>query len=171
MLSGTDDPAVFNRSSITDTFHWANIIGCDREDTVPLYRPVCTKENITSVKLYLELYPTERLTLNFALVWARFTEAVGPGNLWYNYVHPVVSGNWGSWPLGFGVDKSKDLGWEVDFGFSYEIIDGLTYTFAGGVLFTGDAWDYDADGVAGPPYDRKNWGPIYSIVNELRFEF
>jgi hypothetical protein len=64
--------------------------------------------------------------------------------------------------------RSKDFGWEVDLGFSYEIMEGLTFTFAGGVLFTGDAWDYNAGVLAA---DHESWGTIWSISNTLLYEF
>ena len=55
---------------------------------------------------------------------------------------------------------------EIDLGLSYESMEGLTYTFAGGVLLTGDSFDYVGDGKT-----HENWGPIWMINNELKYEF
>ncbi len=130
-------------------------------------------ENITAVKLYFEICPIEKLTLNASVTWAKWTEDVGWNILGTRaavvtakgsaYPHPaVVYGNYfyQSW------DASDDLGWELDFGFSYEIMEGLTYSMNVGVLFTGDSWDYEkADGT------RGDWGEIWSISNQLLYEF
>ena len=130
-------------------------------------------ENITAVKLYFEICPIEKLALNASITWAKWTEDVGqngPGTRaalvtakGSAYPHPAAAyGNYNyeSW------DTSDDLGWELDFGFSYEIMEGLTYTFSAGVLFTGDSWDYEkADGT------RGDWGEIWSISNQLLYEF
>jgi hypothetical protein len=130
-------------------------------------------ENITAVKLYFEICPIEKLTLNASVTWAKWTEDVGQnfdGTRRFvvtakgsAYPHPAsLYGNYAyrSW------DASDDLGWEIDFGFSYEIMEGLTYTFSAGVLFTGDSWDYEkSDGT------RGDWGEIWSISNVLVYEF
>ncbi|MBN1573704.1 MAG: hypothetical protein JW984_10965 [Deltaproteobacteria bacterium] len=130
-------------------------------------------ENITAVKLYFEICPIEKLTLNASITWAKWTEDVG-WNLTGTrtnivqakgsaYTHPAARyGNYfyNSW------DVSDDLGWELDFGFSYEIMEGLTYSLDVGVLFTGDSFDYEkADGT------RGDWGEIWSISNQLLYEF
>jgi len=130
-------------------------------------------ENITAVKLYFEICPIEKLTLNASITWAKWTEEVGQnlggtraafvGAKGSAYEHPArIYGNYPyqSW------DASDDLGWELDFGFSYEIMEGLTYSLGVGVLFTGDSWDYEkADGT------RGDWGEIWSISNQLLYEF
>ncbi len=130
-------------------------------------------ENITAVKLYFEICPIEKLTLTASVTWAEWTEDVGINfagtraalvtSKGSAYSHPAYFyGNnlYESW------DTSDDLGWEVDFGFSYEIMEGLTYSFNMGVLFTGDSWDYEkADGT------RGEWGEIWSITNSLVYEF
>ncbi|MBN1573703.1 MAG: hypothetical protein JW984_10960 [Deltaproteobacteria bacterium] len=130
-------------------------------------------ENLTAAKLYFEICPVEKLTLNASVTWAKWTEDVGQNfagtraalvsSKGAGYPHPAVRyGNYmyQSW------DASDDLGWEVDFGFSYEIMEGLTYKFCAGVLFTGDSWDYEkADGT------RGGWGEIWSITNVLLYEF
>jgi len=130
-------------------------------------------ENITAVKLYFEICPIEKLTLNASITWAKWTEEVGQNFFGTRaaivqskgsaYVHPAFfygNYNYESW------DASDDLGWELDFGFSYEIMEGLTYSLGVGVLFTGDSWDYEkADGT------RGDWGEIWSISNQLLYEF
>ncbi|MBN1572095.1 MAG: hypothetical protein JW984_02745 [Deltaproteobacteria bacterium] len=160
-----------------DGFKWANILG-SWGGLNSVYNGAMgvgwpTAENLTSVKLYFEICPVEKLSLNLAVVWAKWTEDVGenfagtraalvtakgPG-----YPHPAsLYGNYWyqSW------DAGDDLGWELDFGFSYEIMEGLTYSLSAGVLFTGDSWDYEkADGT------RGDWGEIWSITNQLLYEF
>ncbi|MBN1573200.1 MAG: hypothetical protein JW984_08405 [Deltaproteobacteria bacterium] len=130
-------------------------------------------ENITAVKLYFEICPVEKLTLNASITWAKWTEDVGKNLVGTRaaivnakgsaYPHPASwYGNYfyQSW------DADDDLGWELDFGFSYEIMEGLTYSLSAGVLFTGDSWDYEkADG------SRGDWGEIWSITNQLLYEF
>jgi hypothetical protein len=130
-------------------------------------------ENLTAVKLYFEICPVEKLTLTASVTWAKWTEDVGfnlqgtrrnivaaKGSA---YLHPASRyGNYfyQSW------DADDDLGWEINFGASYEIMEGLTYSFDAGVLFTGDSWDYEkADGT------RGDWGEIWSITNALTYTF
>ncbi|MBN2223898.1 MAG: hypothetical protein JW765_04400 [Deltaproteobacteria bacterium] len=117
-------------------------------------------ENLTAVKLYFEVTPMEKLTLNAAVIWAKWTEPVGQAT---PYSHPVnyYAGGFNSW-----YDSTTDLGWEIDLGLKYEIMDGLTYTFAGGVLFTGDSFDYVGLGAT-----HEDWGPIWMINNVLTYDF
>ena len=147
-------------------FKWANIIGNDDYglNSVYVWNPYyfSALSNIISTKLYFEICPMDKLTINAAVIWARGEHRVGPNSY---RGHPA--NYYGKW--NYDVVNDADYGWEVDFGFSYEIMEGLTYSFAGGVLFTGDAWDYDADTGAG--VDRQNWGEIWSIVNTLTYEF
>ncbi len=130
-------------------------------------------ENITAVKLYFEICPMDKLTLNASVTWAKWTEEVGTNTMGDRanivtakgsaYPHPAAQ--YGTYPY-HSWDASDDLGWELDFGFSYEIMEGLTYTLGVGVLFTGDSWDYEmADGT------RGDWGEIWSISNQLLYEF
>ena len=131
-----------------------------------------TLENITAIKGYFEVCPMDKLTISGAVIWAMWTEDIGINNLTRTalfapdspaYRHPAsLYGNYNyqSWEV------SDDLGWEIDLAVSYEIMEGLTYTLEGGVLFTGDSWDYEkADGT------RGDWGEIWSIVNTLQYEF
>jgi hypothetical protein len=117
-------------------------------------------ENLTAAKLYFTINPTEKLSLNAAVIWARWTEHVG-GNT--PYAHPVdyYYNDFTSW---YG--SKTDLGWEVDFGLSYQIMEGLTYSLATGVLFTGDSYDYMGTGVT-----HQEWGPMWMVNNELLYEF
>ncbi|MBN1880881.1 MAG: hypothetical protein JW885_01795 [Deltaproteobacteria bacterium] len=130
-------------------------------------------ENITAIKGYFEVCPIDKLTISGAVIWAKWTEDIGwnvdgaragvfAADMPF-YAHPACwYGNYGyrSWEV------SDDLGWEIDLAVSYEIMEGLTYTLEGGVLFTGDSWDYEkADGT------RGEWGEIWSIVNTLQYEF
>jgi hypothetical protein len=118
-------------------------------------------ENLTAAKLYFEVSPMEKLSLNAAVIWARWTEPVGFDTA---YIHPVryySDGGYFSW---YG--SSTDLGWEVDLGLSYEVMEGLTYTLATGVLFTGDSFDYRGAGDT-----HENWGPIWTVNNNLIYEF
>ena len=112
-------------------------------------------ENLTAVKLYFEISPMEKLSINAAVIWARWTEPVG-----FNYrLRPP-----GQLLLGMATytpwyDSTTDLGWEIDLGLNYEIMEGLTYTLAAGVLFTGDSFDYWEPGgnarELGPDLDRQ----------------
>jgi hypothetical protein len=116
-------------------------------------------ENLTAAKLYFEIYPMEKLSLNAAVIWARWTEEVGA---YTAYNHPVdyYGSNYTT------ARSSHDLGWEIDLGLSYEIMEGLTYSLAAGVLFTGDSFDYIY------PTDVNNdWGPIWTVNNNLIYEF
>jgi len=115
-------------------------------------------ENLTAVKLYFQVSPTEKLTLGAAVIWAKWTESVGVGTA---YTHPVNYYRNAYVAAG----SSTDLGWEVDLGLKYQIMDGLTYSFAGGVLFTGDSFDYMAGGTS------QDWGPIWMINNTLTYDF
>jgi hypothetical protein len=119
-------------------------------------------ENLTAVKLYFEIYPMEKLSLSAAVIWARWTEPVDDDTF---YEHPVnFYAGWGTHISWYG--SSHDLGWEVDLGLSYEIMEGLTYTFAGGVLFPGDSFDY-----LGVNNTHEKWGPIWTVNNNLIYEF
>jgi hypothetical protein len=151
-------------------FRWANIIGSGNSGVNSVYfgpGSDATTENLTSIKLYFEIFPMEKLSINAAVIWAKWTDPVGSGANTFDerpaYRHPAnwySNYAWASW------DESTDLGWEIDLGFTYEIMEGLTYTFAGGVLFTGDSYDYvNWDG------SHENWGPIWSISNTLRYTF
>jgi len=119
-------------------------------------------ENLTAAKLYFNITPLccdGNLSLNAAVIWERWTEHVGATSY---YRHPVdyYHNSFASW---YG--SKTDLGWEIDFGMSYQIMEGLTYTLATGVLFTGDSFDYST--AAG----HQNWGPMWMVNNELLYEF
>jgi hypothetical protein len=132
-----------------------------------------TLENITAIKGYFEVCPMDKLTISGAVIWAKWTKEIGENTNGTRaglfladspaYPHPTcVHGSYlyQSWEV------SDDLGWEIDLAVSYEIMEGLTYTFEGAVLFTGDSFDYEkADGT------RGDWGEIWSIVNTLQYEF
>jgi len=117
-------------------------------------------ENLTALKLYFEVFPMEKLSINAAVIWARWTEPVGYDSA---YDHPVNyyvgGGTYNPWYA-----SSHDLGWEVDLGMSYEIMEGLTYSLAAGVLFPGKSFDYVGDG-------HEKWGPIWTVNNNLIYEF
>jgi hypothetical protein len=120
-------------------------------------------ENLTALKLYFEIYPMEKLSLNAAVIWARWTEPVG-GNT--PYVHPVNYYAAGGWSFDCWYASTHDLGWEIDLGLSYEIMEGLTYSLAAGVLLPGKSFDYE--GVMGT---HEKWGPIWTVNNNLIYEF
>ena len=170
MMSGVEEIGHWNFPYWNrDTFIWGNIIGNDGGGLNSRYYAQLGNwplsgwdmHNITSIKLYFEICPVERLTLNFALMWAQFTESVGLDTF---YLHPAW---YTTAPIRAIEGDTKELGWEIDFGFSYEIIEGLTYTFSAGVLFTGDGFDY----IDRTTDRRHNWGEIWSVVNELKYEF
>ncbi len=119
-------------------------------------------ENLTALKLYFEVYPMEKLSLNAAVIWARWTEPVGFDSA---YDHPVnYYLGWNSFDSWYG--RSHDLGWEIDLGLSYEIMEGLTYSLAAGVLFPGKSFDYVGVGAT-----HEKWGPIWTVNNNLIYEF
>jgi hypothetical protein len=119
-------------------------------------------ENLTAIKAYIEIHPTEKLTLNAAVIWAKWTEPVGATRVYghpMNYYNPATT--YTPWYNG-----SMDLGWEVDLGTSYKIMDGLTLSLSAGVLFPGDSFDYVGDGGT-----HEEWGPIWMMNNTLTYEF
>jgi len=121
-------------------------------------------ENLTAAKLYFNITPLccdGKLSLNAAVIWARWTEHVGNNT---PYDHPVnYYAGYDSYDPWYG--SQTDLGWEVDFGMSYEIMEGLTYSLSTGVLFTGNSFDYEVGGT------HQEWGPIWMITNTLLYEF
>ena len=174
LVSGDRDVDKINIPQIGDeAFSWANIVGNDGGGINSVYRNPWgggvwwsgdNLANITSLKLYFEICPMNKLSINAAVLYTWCTEDTGPSG---KYSHPAnwyhAGGTITAW------EDSRDFGWEIDLGFSYEIMEGLTYTFAGGVLFTGDAWDYDADPTGGR--EHENWGTVWSISNTLLYEF
>jgi hypothetical protein len=137
-------------------------------------------ENVTSVKLYWSVMPMEKLDIHGAFIWAKYTNPVGryartpAGALVYNwnafYGHPmnyldpayIAGGN-----EYIPANVSDNLGWEIDVGATYEIMEGLSLNSEFGVLFTGDAFDYRNP----VTMEREDWGPIYRWVNTLTYEF
>jgi hypothetical protein len=164
---GDWDDNSYNMNYITgDKFAFGNIIAAGTgfgglNDTWYKGLGFCNDiENLTAVKLYFEITPMEKLTLNAAVIWAKWTEPVGAGT---PYGHPV------NYYAGYGKytpwNDSTDLGWEIDLGAKYQIMEGLTYSLAAGVLFTGDSFDYTIGGA------RHDWGPIWMVNNTLTYEF
>jgi len=180
----TKDHLGLNNTGVAE-FHWSNIVvSGGREFLNSAVNPLGlgdTEENVTSVKLYWSVCPFEDLDIHGAFVWAKYSEPVGRwatdanGNLVQNwnafYGHPMnyAYGNYtnvaGAALTPAGV--SDDLGWEIDFGVTWTIMEGLTLNSEFGVLFTGDAFDY-RNTVTG---EREEWGEIYRWVNTLTFEF
>jgi hypothetical protein len=120
-------------------------------------------ENLTAAKLYFKINPLccdGKLSLNAAVIWARWTEDVGTTR---PYGHPASNYSALAYAAWYG--SKAELGWEVDFGLSYEIMEGLTYSLNTGVLFTGDSWDYNVGGT------HQDWGPIWMVNNEILYEF
>lgn len=163
-----------------DDFHWSNIIVSGDWGWLNSSAPLGlnnTEENVTSVKFYWSVCPFDKLDIHGAFVWAKYSEPVGRyaqdenGNLidnWHAfYGHPMnyatTSSNHTYIPA--GVDD--DLGWEIDFGVTWTIMEGLSLNSEFGVLFTGDAFDY-RNTVTG---EREEWGEIYRWVNTLTYEF
>ena len=180
----TKDHLGLNNTGV-DEFRWSNIIvSGGREFLNSSVNPLGlgnTEENVTSAKLYWSVCPLENLDVHGAFVWAKYTEPVGrwatdeSGNLVENwnafYGHPMnyAYGNYTN-VLGAAITPagvSDDLGWEIDFGVTWTIMEGLTLNSEFGVLFTGDAFDY-RNTVTG---EREEWGEIYRWVNTLTFEF
>ncbi|MBN2223076.1 MAG: hypothetical protein JW765_00220 [Deltaproteobacteria bacterium] len=162
-----------------DDFHWGNIIvpgdsALLASGAFPLGMGN-SPENVTSVKLYWSVDPMEKLDIHGAFIWAQYTQPVGryaDGNLtgpqaFYghpmNYTLPAD----GSGGIYVPAHVSHGLGWEIDAGMTYEIMEGLSINSEFGVLFTGDAFDY-FDVTTGATH---SWGPIYRWVNTLTYEF
>jgi hypothetical protein len=178
-LMGSGEKHRWNRASTEninmtyireDNFWWANVVGNGYGGGASIYYGPGwggNAENLTSVKLYFEIYPMEKLSLNAAVIWAKWTDPIGSGPAVAThapaYPHPA---NWYGNSFYNSAVYSADLGWEIDFGFNYEIMEGLDYSFGAGVLFTGDSFDYlDQNGT------RHDWGPIWSISNVLKYSF
>ncbi len=173
-----------------DDFHFSNIIVSGNWNWLNSSAPLGLSnnpENVTSAKIYWSVKPFENLDIHGAFVWAKYTEPVGRYamdenlNLVSNwnafYGHPMnyAYGNYTSLPSAANpsgdslipAGVNSDLGWELDFGITWTIMEGLTLNSEFGVLFTGDAFDY-RNSVTG---ERENWGEIYRWVNTLTYEF
>jgi len=163
-----------------DDFHFGNVIvPGDSNMLGNSYAPLGlgnNPENVTAVKLYWSVDPMENLDIHGAFIWAKYSVPVGryargaTGALVNNwnafYGHPINYIN----PTGTSyipAGLSTDLGWEVDLGATYTIMEGLTLNSEFGVLFTGDAFDYRNTATM----EREDWGPIYRWVNTLTYEF
>ena len=171
----------FNTNSMSD-FAWSNIIVCGNPDylnsaggdTSPLGLGN-NQENVTSLKLYWSIVPFETLDIHGAFVWAKYTEPVGRDardaglnripdwNAFYGHPMNYVRGAYTYLPA----DVSDDLGWEIDAGLTWSIMEGLTLSSEFGVLFTGDAFDYRNIQTG----EREEWGEIYRWINTLTYEF
>jgi hypothetical protein len=183
-----------NNTGLGD-FHWGNVIvpgdqgllGGQGNDPF-LASPLglgSTQENVMSVKLYWSVCPFDKLDIHGAFIWAKYVEEVGRGAVdaagtplevstgvyrvppYYghpmNYMDMFLGGLYV--PTGY----SDDLGWEIDIGVTYEIMEGLSFNSEFGILFTGDAFDYRALGLGGGP--SKDFPNIYRWVNTLTYEF
>jgi len=166
----------FNTTGNGD-FHWGNVIvpGDAGLLGAAYAAPLglgSNPENITSVKLYWSVDPIEKLDIHGAFIWAQYTQPVG------RYAGGVTAGKQPFYghPMNYlspngtvytPVRASRELGWEIDAGLTYDIMEGLSLNSEFGVLFTGDAFDYitPLDGAT------HNWGPIYRWVNTLTYEF
>ncbi len=170
-----------------DDFHFGNIIVWGNQQLLASIAnsPLGlgdNEENVTAVKMYWSTDPIEKLDIHGAFIWAKYTEPVGryarnsAGALVHNwnafYGHPMnyITPS----PLSAGEEfvpagVSDQLGWEVDLGATYQILDGLSLNSEFGVLFTGSAFDYRENGIAGG--DRESWGPIFRWINTLTYEF
>lgn len=159
----------------SDKFKWGTIIGSGtRGIESPGDGALGTDnniENLTSVKVYFSVVPVEKLTITGAVIWAKWTEPVGSNPLTGSltnpaYRHPINA--WGT-ANGYTIQSwkaSDDLGWEIDLGASYEIMEGLTYSLSAGVLFAGDSFDY-----VGAGGTHEDWGPIWTVGNTLMYKF
>jgi hypothetical protein len=173
-----------------DDFHWSNIIVSGDWNYFNTGAPLGlgnSEENVTSAKVYWSVRPFESLDIHGAFIWAKYTEPVGRYamdeslNLVHNwnafYGHPMnyAYGNYATLPTAANptgtsiipAGVSDDLGWEIDFGITWTIMEGLTLNSEFGVLFTGDAFDYRNTETG----EREEWGEIYRWVNTLTFEF
>jgi hypothetical protein len=159
-----------------DDFHWGNIIVPGDSALLASGNFALglgnTPENVTSVKIYGSFSPIEKLDIHGAVIWAMYTQPVGryAGGT-YGVFHQPFYGH----PMNYTLNAastgyvpahgSHDLGWELDLGVTYQIMEGLSLNSEFGVLFTGDAFDYVT--TAGD----QDWGNIYRWVNTLTYEF
>jgi hypothetical protein len=179
---------VFITTGGFDTFHWGNIIaGWDRMFlagdimgglTAPLGLSK-NPENVTSLKLHWSVCPIEDLDIHGAFIWAKYTYEVGryaidgngtPVNNWNAYyMHPMnyFGGSSGNYYAPAGL--SDDLGWEIDVGVTWDIMEGLSFNSEFGVFFPGDAFDYRRWN--GTDWERESWDEIYRWTNSLTYEF
>jgi len=78
--------------------------------------------------------------------------------------------------------QEKDLGWEVDLGFTFQLLDNLKFTTTFGYMFTGDAYKElkgysagDVTGLGGAAHQVKavwkDGDDAYSWLNTLTFSF
>jgi hypothetical protein len=182
------DKFSLNNTGLGD-FHWSNIIVSG--DMSPfggtMFDPFLegplglgsSQENVMSVKLHWSVCPMENLDIHGAFIWARYVRPVGryainaaglPKAHWDRYyAHPMNYMGAAAGTLYMPAGVSSDLGWEVDLGLTWTIMEGLTLNSEFGVLFTGNAFDYRRNGLAGGP--RVDWGEIYRWVNTLTYEF
>ena len=159
----------------SDKFKWGTIIGSGtRGIESPGDGSLGTDnniENLTSVKLYFSVVPMEKLTISGAVIWAKWTNPVGTNPFTGSLTNPAYGHPINAWGTANGNTirswkASDDLGWEIDLGASYEIMEGLTYSLAAGVLFTGDSFDY-----VGAGGTHEDWGPIWTVNNTLVYKF
>jgi hypothetical protein len=162
-----------------DDFNWGNVIVPGDSQLLGSNAPLGlgnNPENVTSVKLYWSVNPMEKLDIHGAFIWAKYTQPVGRYAMWnfapYQpfYGHPMNYTNPnGPVPDYMPAGASDDLGWEIDLGMTYEIMEGLSLNSEFGVLFTGDAFDYMTGNPLAPVHN--DWGAIYRWVNTLSYEF
>jgi hypothetical protein len=152
-----------------DTFSFGNIIGggCTKNGLNDTWAKglgfANDIENLTAVKLYFEVTPMEKLSLSAAVIWAKWTEPVGSdAGYWHPVDYYVDKDPYTPW-----YDKSTDLGWEIDLGAKYQIMEGLSYTLSAGVLFPGKSFDYVGENGT----SHEKWGPIWMLNNNLTYEF
>jgi hypothetical protein len=166
-----------------DDFHFGNVIVWGNQQLLASIAnsPLGlgdNEENVTAVKLWWSTDPIEKLDIHGAFIWAKYTVPVGryarnsagvpvkDWNAFYghpmNYISPT-----GTAVIPAGI--SDQLGWEIDLGATYQIMEGLSLNSEFGVLFTGSAFDYRENGIAGG--DRESWGPIFRWINTLTYEF
>jgi hypothetical protein len=118
----------------------------------------------------------EKLDIHGAFIWAKYTQPVGryainsvgaPQPNWNAfYGHPMNYVNPGG-TVYMPASVSDQLGWEIDLGATYEIMEGLSLNSEFGILFTGSAFDYRNTATG----EREQWGPVVRWVNTLTYEF
>jgi hypothetical protein len=157
----------------SDKFKWGNIIGSGTRGIESLDDGSLGTdnniENLTSVKLYFSTTPVEKLTINAAVIWAKWTNPVGTNPAHGGYINPAYGhpvNVWSGANTYTSWKASDDLGWEIDLGASYEIMEGLTYSLNAGVLLPGDSFDY-----VGAGGTHEKWGPIWSVGNTVMYKF
>jgi hypothetical protein len=144
--SGTDDDEETDDNSVGqlgEQFQPYNILtGATTGMYVSDFHPAdgnLVDAGIISLGVHADFAVSDKLSLNSALVYAEVEADLGPG-------------------------MDDELGWEVDLGMSYALLDNLTYQMDFGYLMAGDLFEGDAE-------DNDDAEDVYTLTHRLTMEF